>query len=165
MRKRLCGGVAACAIVGLLLVGGSSAATTAKPSVVLKLVSRATSFTPFGFPTNQNQQPPIGASYILHAALFNQVTQFGKPAGAQVGTVEIQCVFASNLRNLCNGVAHVPNGFLTFAGANLINGGPTEWYAVTGGVSGYATSRGQIKATDVGGSNGNKTNVTVTLYN
>ena len=59
----------------------------------------------------------------------------------------------------------MPNGFVTFAGANLINGGSTEWYAVTGGVSGYANSRGQIKATDVGGDNGNKTNVTVTLYN
>ena len=96
--------------------------------------------------------------------LFNQASQFGKPAGTRVGTVEIHCVIASSLRNLCNGVAHLPNGFVTFAGSNLNNGGPTEWYAVTGGVSGYANSRGQIKATDVGGSNANKTNVTVTLY-
>jgi hypothetical protein len=96
--------------------------------------------------------------------LYNQASQYGKPAGAFVGTVEFECTVASASRSLCDGVAHAPDGFLAFAGANLLNGGATSWYGVTGGVGAYARDRGEIQVTNIGGPNSNRATEVVTLY-
>jgi len=152
----------ACAVAVSVAAAGASAAAGSKPTRVLRLVSRTTQFTPIGFPANQNTPPPVGSRYIVQIALFNQAAQFGRPAGARIGSVEIDCTFTTGQRNLCTGVAHVPDGFITFTGANPSSGAPVEWYAVTGGVSAYANLHGQIKATN--SQNGNRANVVVTLY-
>ena len=102
------------------------------------------------------------AVYIVQIALFNQAAQFGKAAGAQVGSGELDCTFTTSTRSLCNGVAHLPDGYLTFTGANPSNGATIERYAVTGGISAYANLRGQIKATN--SQNGNRANVTINLH-
>ena len=163
MRNRRCAVLLVCTILPLIVAAGAFGSTS-KPARVLKLVSRGNEFTMVGFPADKSQPPPVGAGYLLQTALFNRTAQFGKPTGARVGSVELQCVLASSLRTLCTGVAHLPDGFITLTGANLTEGGPTEWYAATGGVSAYANRHGQIKATDVGGQNANKTIVTITLY-
>jgi hypothetical protein len=155
--------VLTCAVAVPVATSSTAASTSGpKPARVLKLVSRTIRFMPIGFPADPNQAPPIGARYIVQLALFNRTAQFGKRAGARVGSVELDCTFATTEKNLCTGVAHVPDGFFTFTGVNPSNGAPTEWYAVTGGVSAYANLQGQIKAT--GSQNGNRSSLVVTLY-
>ena len=122
-------------MVVAVTAGGALASTG--PSRVLKLVSTTSQFTPIWFSPNSNTPPPVRASYIIGFTLFNPAPQFGKPAGASVGGIELQCVVASSLRDMCNGVAHLPNGFLTFSNPQPQNGGAVSWYAITGGVAGY----------------------------
>jgi hypothetical protein len=152
--------IMACAIA--IPAGAGAATSTANPVRVLKFVSRTTRFTPIGFPASQNTPPPIGARYIIQLALFNQTAQFGRPAGARVGSVELDCTIATSRRSLCGGAAHLPDGYLSITGANPSNSAPTEMYAITGGVAAYADQHGQIKA--LNSRNGNRSSVTVTLY-
>jgi len=152
-----------CAVAITVAVAASAAATNAPaPTRALRFVSKTTRFTPIGFPADQKTPPPIGSRYIVQIALFNQAAQFGKAAGAQVGSGELDCTFTTSTRSLCNGVAHLPDGYLTFTGANPSNGATIERYAVTGGISAYANLRGQIKATN--SQNGNRANVTINLH-
>ncbi|MEP7224520.1 MAG: hypothetical protein ABI783_06155 [Actinomycetota bacterium] len=145
-------------------MAGGTGAGTAAPKRVLMLTSTTTYYTPtpLGFNANENAPAPIGSGYIADIALFNQRSQFGKPSGARIGSAELQCAVASRLRDLCTGVAHLPNGFSTFSNAPRHNANPVTWYAVTGGVAGYATARGQIKVTSVADSSNSKSYVVVT---
>ena len=161
MRNRVFG--LAVGVTLAVLVGVGSAAASS-PSRVLKFNSVSGQFTAVGFSGNPNVPPPIGTTFVGAITLYNQVAQFGKPAGVRVGSVELKCTEASYLRSICEGVAHVPDGFLTFSGASLNNNGPVSWYAITGGVAAYATARGEIKTTNVGGQNSNKSTAVVTLY-
>jgi hypothetical protein len=145
------------AVVGLVLAGGASSASA--PRVQL-FRSVSVSFTPVGFDANSHAAPPNGSGYVVSIVLFNLQSQFGKPKGARIGSAELTCTFVSELRNLCQGAAHTPIGQLTFSGANLNNAGKVQWYAITGGVGGYAGARGTIKVTEAGD---NLSNVVVTL--
>ena len=159
-------GVVLAVVLGSSALAGSTSAGTAAPKRVLKFTSTTIYYTPtpLGYNANSNTPPPIGSGYIANIALANHGSQFGKPSGARVGTAELQCTVASSLRQICTGVAHLQNGFFTFSNAQRLAGGAVSWYAVTGGVAGYAAARGQIKVTSVGGSNSSKSNVVVTLY-
>jgi hypothetical protein len=147
-----------CVIALAVAPAGGAAARSVR---VLGLTSSTTRFTPIGFRADGSTPPPVGSRYVVQLSLFNRVSGFGKPAGARVGSVELDCTFTTGRRNLCTGVAHLPDGFFTFTGANRSNGAPVEAYAVTGGVAAYAGRRGQIRA--VNSRDGNKAAVTVTL--
>jgi hypothetical protein len=131
---------------------------------VLKFSNPPGTFTGIGFPTNSNAAPPVGARAILTVRLHNIGSQFGKPGGAIVGRALLDCVVLAvnppNIDALCSGVAHVPDGFITFSGNGLGNARVT-YYDVTGGVGAYANDRGQIKV--VSTANGGSV-ATVTLY-
>jgi len=96
--------------------------------------------------------------------LRNVGSQFGKPSGAIVGRALLDCAVLAvnppNIDALCNGVAHVPDGFITFSGNGLSNT-KVAYYDVTGGVGAYANDRGQIKVVSL--ANGGSV-ATVTLY-
>jgi hypothetical protein len=153
--------LACAAALPVAVAGTATSRGSAKPARLLELVARTTQFTPIGFQADQDTPPAIGSRYILQAALFNGSAQFGKPAGAHVGSVELDCTFTTAHRNLCTGVAHVPDGLFTLVGANPSNGASVEWYAVTGGVSAYAAAHGQVKATN--SQSGNRSRILVTL--
>ena len=94
-------------------------------------------------------------------------SQFGKPSGAKVGHVLLQCtvllvdVPQQTIDGICSGIAHVPDGFFTFGGNGGFTNGHVSYYDITGGVGPYANDRGQIKV--VNAANGSS-NATVTLY-
>jgi hypothetical protein len=131
---------------------------------VLKFSNPPGTFTPIGFNGAPNVPPPVGSGAIIKVQLRNVGSQFGKPSGAIVGRALLDCTVLAvdppNIDALCNGVAHVPDGFITFSGNGLSNTKVT-YYDVTGGVGAYANDRGQIKV--VSTANGGSV-ATVTLY-
>jgi hypothetical protein len=135
----------------LLLSLGTAAATAAGPGAVLKFDDPPGVQTGIGFNLNSNAAPPIGAGIAIAVRIVNAAPQFGKPAGATVGHALLQCTILSepdpqqgDLDGYCSGIAHVPNGYLTFAGNGIFANASTQIYAITGGVGPYADARGQI---------------------
>ena len=154
----------ACLLVLVLAVAVLPAAASA-PSQVLKFNDPAGTATGFGFDINSNTLPPVGARFAITVHLQNGVTQFGKPSGATVGRAVLDCSIlaeptSEELDGTCYGIAHVPNGFITFVGWPYAGNG-TQHYAITGGVGPYATARGEITSVDQ--KNG-RSLVTVNLY-
>lgn len=146
------------------LAAGVAQAGAQGPTRVLKFSNPPGTFTGIGFPTSGNAVPPVGSRAIISVRLRNVGSQFGKPSGTIVGRALLDCtvlaVSPPNIDALCNGVAHVPDGFLTFSGNGLGNSRVT-YYDVTGGVGAYANDRGQIKVVNL--ANGGSV-ATVTLY-
>ena len=160
------GVVGCCALVlGVALMAGVLPAGAAGPTQVLKFNDPAGVDTGFGFDINGNTLPPLGARFAITVRLQNAVSQFGKPAGATVGRAVLDCSVLSEptpnfIDGTCYGIAHVPNGFVTFVGWPFAGNG-IQHYAVTGGVGAYANDRGQITSVDQ--KNG-RSLVTVSLY-
>ena len=105
-------------------------------------------------------------SAVIVLRLRNMGSQFGKPSGAIVGRVLLDCtVLVENLPqgidSICTGIAHVPNGFFTFGGNGGFSNARVAYYDITGGVGPYANDRGQIKV--VSNTNGSS-EATVTLF-
>jgi hypothetical protein len=149
MLKRL--GVLACASLGLTLISGALEAGASGGSTVLQFQDATSNFSGVGFDANNpNAIPPVGASIVITIRLKNGAAQFGKPTGAIVGRVLLQCtVLAVNspqdIDGVCSGIGHVPNGFFTFGGNGGFSNTPVDYYAITGGVGAYANDRGEIK--------------------
>lgn len=146
------GVLTACAI-GLLLVIGVVQAGAAGSTQVLKFNSPPSQEAAIGFNGNSDAFPPVGGSIALHVVLRNAVSQFGKPAGATVGRVIIQCTVlieetADSGDGICNGIAHVPNGFISIEGNGAFTNNPVDYWAITGGVGAYANDRGSIQVTN-----------------
>ena len=146
------GVLTACAI-GLLLVIGVVQAGAAGSTQVLKFNSPPSQEAAIGFSENSNAFPPVGGSIALRVVLRNAVSQFGKSAGATVGRVIIQCVVlfevtAQSGDGICNGIAHLPNGFVTIEGNGAFSNNPVNYWAITGGVGPYANDRGSIQVTN-----------------
>jgi hypothetical protein len=146
--KRL-GMLAGCTL-GLVLTMGVVQASAQGSTTVLKFADSATQFEGIGFDaSNPNAIPPVGASEVVLIHLRNAAEQFGKPAGAIVGRVLLDCtvlvVNPSGLDGLCNGIAHVPNGFFTFGGNGGLSNAHVNYFDITGGVGPYANDRGEIK--------------------
>jgi hypothetical protein len=161
-RERL-GVLTACAL-GLVLMIGVVQASAQGSTQVLKFYNPPSQVTGVGFNLNSNTPPPVGASIIITVRLQNIGSQFGKPSGATVGRVLLDCTFLSvnppNGDGICSGIAHVPNGYLTFGGNGGFTNARVDYYAITGGVGPYANDRGQIKV--VNNRNGSSV-ATVTL--
>jgi len=148
--KRL--GVLSGFVLGFVLMIGVVEAGAAGSTKVLRFSNPASQAAGVGFNVNSNAAPPVGASLVITIHLQNVGSQFGKPSGATVGRVLLDCtVLAVNTQSadgICNGIAHVPNGFVTFVGNGGFSNSKVNYYAITGGVGPYANDRGQIKVTN-----------------
>ena len=147
LAKRL-GALALCAF-GLVLATGVGQASSAGSTKVLKLHLGNKTQAGVGFDINSNAPPPVGALYIITGALYNAAPQFGKPAGARIGRVLLDCTFLSlnapNGDGICTGIAHLPDGYFTFDGSGGFSNAKHPYYAITGGVGAYANDRGQLR--------------------
>jgi len=138
-------------LVALALASGVAQAGAGTSTTVLKFFNPPGQVTGIGgLNVNSNAPPPVGSSIAIRARLENIGSQFGKPNGATVGRVLLQCTVLTDyavtgtVDGLCNGIAHVPNGFITFVGNGGFSNAKVNYYAVTGGVGPYANDRGQI---------------------
>jgi hypothetical protein len=160
-------GVLGGALIGVVLLVGVAQAGAAGSLKVLKFTSPPAAVNGIGFNANaQNAIPPLGSSIAIRVRLENVGSQFGKPSGAVVGRALLQCTVLTDFAatrtvdGLCNGIAHVPDGFFTFEGNGGFSNANVNFYAVTGGVGPYASDRGWIKV--VNHKNGSSS-ATVTL--
>jgi len=163
--KRL--GVVSGFFLGLVLMIGVVQAGAAGSTKVLMFYNPPGTTSGVGFDaSNPNAIPPVGSSVIIRVRLQNVGSQFGKPAGATVGRVLLDCTVlvvdtsAQTLDGICSGIAHVPDGYLTFVGNGGFGSARVNYYAITGGVGPYANDRGEIKV--VNNKNGSSV-ATVTL--
>ncbi len=138
--------------LGLVLMVAALPAAAAGSTQVLKFENTAGVQTSIGFSPTSNAPPPIGASQVVSVVLRNTVPQFGKPAGAAIGHVHIDCTVLSvggqSVDGTCSGIAHVPNGYLTFGGDGIFQNNRVNLWAITGGVGPYAFARGEIAVTN-----------------
>ena len=149
----------------VVLAIGAVQAGAAGPTRVLKFNDPGGTDTGIGFDFNSNVTPPVGSRFVIAVRLENEVAQFGKPIGATVGRALLDCSILAEptpneLDGNCVGIAHVPDGFVTFDGWPFAANGK-QHYAITGGVGPYARDRGQIISVDQ--KNG-RSLVTVSLY-
>jgi hypothetical protein len=98
---------------------------------------------------------PVGSRFAVTYVLVNGELAFGKSSGARVGRILIECtVLAETPDGMCDGIAHLPDGFITFSGNGPFTRSKVEHWAITGGVGAYANVRGEITVTTVpGGAN------------
>ena|SRR5579862_1320021 len=138
----------AIAVLGLAAAGAVSAAPRAAAPQTLSLVSVQKRFTTV--PKISMASPPrIGDRMIFNDVLYNRVAQFGKPAGARIGTADNLCTIVSTSALQCTLVAHVPAGALVATGSVNGNAHVTN-FAITGGVGSYAGARGSASGRDLG---------------
>jgi hypothetical protein len=142
-------GVVCACVLGLVLLVGVVQAGAAAPTRVLKFTNASTNFSGIGFNANSAPIWPVGARLAITLRIKNDGAQFGKPSGAIVGRVLIECtVLAQTGRSVdgnCFGIAHVPDGFITFEGNGPLSNENVNHWAITGGVGPYADARGQIR--------------------
>src|SRR5579859_8098318 len=110
LAKRL--GLLSSALFGVALTIGAVQAVAAGSMEVLKFRNGHQTQVGVGFNINSNAAPPIGSQYVVTITLINAAPQFGKPIGAHVGRVLLDCTFLSlstpNGDGICSGIAHVP---------------------------------------------------------
>lgn len=129
--------------IAVLALASSGSATSTK-TLRFKDAQLALTLAPRG------AAPTIGARLILTKALHNRVAQFGKPAGALVGSAEVICTIVSESRAQCSVTAHVPDGEIVAMGViRLTNGLTTSRFAIVGGAGAYASSSGTVDTRDV----------------
>ncbi len=140
----------------LLCAGAASASNGAATS--LELTAVQTSFVTS--PAISKASPPqIGGRMIFENVLYNRVAQFGRPAGARVGTADIVCTFVSRTYIDCTVNARLPGGQLVLAGS-VPKGSTSNEYAITGGVGAFENASGSSSGNDISES---KTLVTIHL--
>lgn len=129
--------------IAVLALASSGSATSTK-TLRFKDSQLALTLAPRG------AAPTIGARLILTKALHNRVAQFGKPAGALIGSAEVICTIVSESRAQCSVTAHVPDGEIVAMGViRLTNGLTTSRFAIVGGAGAYASSSGTVDTRDV----------------
>jgi hypothetical protein len=142
-------GMLTACVFGLMLVNGVVQAGAVRPGEVLKFHASNQTQAAVGFNINSNTAPPVGSEFITTLVLHNAAPQFGKPAGAQIGRALIDCTILSvnspNGDGICSGIAHLPDGYVTFGGNGAFSNGKHGFWAVTGGVGHYAHDRGQLR--------------------
>jgi hypothetical protein len=145
--KRL-GVVTGCVLAVVLMIGVVQAGA-AGSTQVLKFKTGHRTQAAVGFNMNSNAAPPLGSQFVLTAVLYNAAPQFGKPTGARIGRVLVDCTFLAvtppNGDGVFSGVAHVPDGYFTFGGSGGLSSTKYGYWAVTGGVGPYASDRGQLR--------------------
>src|SRR5262245_26780636 len=109
--------------------------------------------TGVAFAAGAEGAPRVGSHFAITLSLFNQGRQYGKPTGARVGRMLIDCtVLAEKPDGLCNGIAHVPDGFFTFSGSGPFTRAKVKHWAITGGIGPYAVDGQMIVRSSASGS-------------
>lgn len=128
-------------VLGLFALMGTAQASAAGSMKVLEFTNNFLRYTTIG-PGGQ-----IGSTFVITGRINNAGSaQFGKPAGALVGRILVDCtVLSQSPDGICNGIAHLPDGFFTFVGNGPFSTSTHRYYAITGGVGPYANDRGQLK--------------------
>jgi hypothetical protein len=148
-------GALTASVIAAVLSFGALQAEAQGATTVLKFYDATSTFTGVGFDANNpNAVPPLGSSFIITIVLKNIGSQFGKPSGTKIGRVLIECTVLTentpqDLDGYCNGIAHVPNGFFTFAGDGALTNARISYFGITGGAGTYADDRGQIKVVNL----------------
>lgn len=95
--------------------------------------------------------PHVGSTMIFTDTIYNRAAQFGKKAGARVGSAEGVCTIVSGSKAQCTITAHLPNGELVVTGAMVVSEQQVSHttYAVTGGAGAYAGARGSVSSRDL----------------
>lgn len=134
------------AALAALLVAAVATTSSAASTRTLKLMSVEQSFALTGGP-----DPKVGSALIFTDVMYNRAAQFGKKAGARVGTSEGMCTIVSASKAQCTITAHLPNGELVVTGAMLVSRQNLTHavYAVTGGAGAYAGARGSVSSRDL----------------
>jgi hypothetical protein len=146
-------GVFSGGLIGVVLLVGVVQAGAAGSVRVLRFHAPPGVVTGIGGfnPNAQNAIPPVGSSIAIRVRLENVGSQFGKASGATIGRALLQCTVLTDFSvtgtvdGICDGIAHVPDGFVTFEGSGGFSNANVNFYAVTGGVGPYANDRGWIK--------------------
>jgi hypothetical protein len=133
-------GLIALALAGLTAV--SAAAALASSTVVIRVKSVQT----VGRITHN--EPPAGLSkgdvILERDKLFNVVRQFGKPAGALVGSDHATITLVTATTATVSGTAVFPDGTITFKGTtHVISAAPTP-IPIVGGTGRYKHAHGAI---------------------
>lgn len=134
------------AALAALLVAALATGSSAAPAHTLRLVSVEQSFAVAPGP-----DPKVGSTMIFTDAVYNAAAQFGKKAGARVGSSEGVCTIVSDSKAQCTITAHLPNGELVVTGAMLVSRQQVSHatYAVTGGAGAYSGARGSVSSRDL----------------
>ena len=147
MSGRRFGALTAC-LLALVLMIGTAGAGAASPTRTLKFLDIHIRYTAVGFAASSTATPPIGSTEVFTGLLENYNAQFGKPMGAHVGRIGLDCTVLSTAPDgLCTGIAHVPDGFFTFVGNGPFTNSNVRHYAITGGVAAYVEARGELTIT------------------
>jgi hypothetical protein len=137
----------------LVLVAAAVAAAASLASASAASAPTTLSFSDaqLSFALSPQGPPTVGSRLLLTKALFNRKAQFGKPAGARVGSVEVVCTIVSATRAQCSVTAHVPNGEIVAIGAMTItrNGLNRNTFAIVGGAGAYTHASGTVTSRDV----------------
>jgi hypothetical protein len=139
-----------------LLAASASAANSAASSFQLTAVQTSFVTAPA---ISKSSPPQIGGRMIFENVLYNRGPQFGRPAGARVGTADIVCTLVSKAYLDCTIDARLPGGQLVLSGS-VPNNSSTNDYAITGGAGAYANATGSSTGRQI---NETKTLVTVNL--
>jgi hypothetical protein len=131
-------------VVAIVLASATMAGAASNPTVLHFRVGGAGEHA-IGVNLNAGS-PPVGSEVAIIGALYNTTAQFGKPSGAAVGRILLDCtvLVSSPADGLCLGILHVPNGFLTFGGNGPFTTYSVDHYGVTGGDGPYAFARGEL---------------------
>ena len=129
-----------------LLVAALATTSSAAPGRTLRLLSVQSSFA-----MSPSPEPRPGSTMIFTATIYNRAAQFGKKAGARIGTSESVCTIVSESKAQCTITAHLPNGELVVTGAMLVSEQNLSHsaFAITGGVGAYAGARGSVSSRDL----------------
>lgn len=100
-------------LAGGLLAGSGSAKTAAKPPRLIQLVSVTTSQQSFDKPP---KGPSRGDRSFGVSTLMNTVPQFGRKAGAAVGTDRAWYTFKTKTQEFADGTTRLPGGTIRFRG-------------------------------------------------
>jgi hypothetical protein len=139
--------IAAIAAAALVATAAASATPGVGSPRTLTLLSVQNEFTSVP-PTSKASPPRIGDRLIFSDDLYNRRAQFGKPAGAKVGSADNVCTIVSRSALQCTIVAHLPNGSLVATGSIAMDS-HTNDFAVTGGVGAYSGTRGTAHGRDL----------------
>ena len=86
-------GVLTGSVLALVLIIGAVQAGAQGSTQILKFHTGHRTQAGVGFNINSNTPQPLGAQFVLTAALYNAAPQFGKPTGARIGRVLVDCTF------------------------------------------------------------------------
>ena len=127
-----------CAL-GLFALVGVAQAGAASPTRVLEFTNNYLHYTPIG-----SNPGSVGSTFVITGRINNAGTaQFGKPSGALIGRILVDCTVLAQNDGICTGIVHLPDGFFTFAGNGPFTTSNLRYYAITGGVGPYANDRGE----------------------